>query len=75
MVKGPRDISAVARYGEPCSRSGIPPGPLPDFTSIYKYFGGLEKIKGYNGMRKRVPVRARARAKERMPGLMKIHLE
>lgn len=59
MVKGPRDISAVARYGEPCSRSGIPPGPLPDFTSIYKYFGGLEEIEGYNGMRKRVRARAR----------------
>lgn len=44
MVKGPRDISAVVRYGEPCSRSRVPPGPLPDFTSIYKYFGGVEEI-------------------------------
>lgn len=44
MVKGPRDISAVLRYGEPCSHSRVPPGPLPDFTSIYKYFGGVEEI-------------------------------
>lgn len=44
MVKGPRDISAIVRYGEPCSRSRIPPEPLPDFTSIYKYFGGVEEI-------------------------------
>jgi len=40
MVKGPGDISAVVRYGESCSHSGVSPGPLPDFTSIYKYFGG-----------------------------------
>lgn len=46
MVKGLRDISAVVRYGEPCSHSGVPPGPLPDFTSIYKHFGGLEEIEG-----------------------------
>lgn len=44
MVKGPGDISAVVRYGEPCSRSGIPPEPLPDFTSIYKYFGEVEEM-------------------------------
>lgn len=65
MVKGPRDISAVARYGEPCSRSGIPPGPLPDFTSIYKYFGGVEEIGGYNGMRKRVRAHFVGRPKSR----------
>jgi len=44
MVKGSRDISAVVHYGEPCSHSRVSPGPLPDFTSIYKYFGGVEEI-------------------------------
>lgn len=52
-MKGPGDISAVVRYGEPCSRSGVPPGPLPDFTSIYKYFGGLEMIEGRTNGRMR----------------------
>lgn len=66
MVKGPGDISAVLRYGEPCSRSGIPPGPLPNFTSIYKYFGGVEETEDAmerGGERERESERASASAR------------
>lgn len=40
MVKRPRNVPAAVHDGAPCSPSREPPEPLPDFTSIYKHFGG-----------------------------------
>lgn len=42
MVKRPRNVPVVVHHRVPCSPSGEPPEPLPDFTSIYKHFGRPE---------------------------------
>lgn len=42
MVRSPRNIPTVVHDGAPCTASGEPPEPHPDFTSIYKHFGGAE---------------------------------
>lgn len=38
----PRNVPSVVHDGVSCSPSGVLPEPLPDFTSIYKHFGGAK---------------------------------